>query len=254
MTPALEWSLLGPAFIGGLLVLATHVPLGIEVLRRGIIFIDLAIAQVAGLGALAAMVLVPDAENHPFILQGCSLFSALSGALLLTWTEKHFPDMQEALIGSLFVLAASSALLLLGQNPHGAEHMKDLLAGQILWVSTSQLAGVALLYALLLALWFSLRSRIGRGGFYVVFAMAITASVQLVGVYLVFASLIMPALASRRYLGKKQLVIAYVTGAAGLAAGLVLSLLFDLATGPAIVCSLALAGLFAAAIPGRRFG
>jgi zinc/manganese transport system permease protein len=239
----MEWSILGPAFIAGLLVLATHVPLGIEVLKRGIIFIDLAIAQVAGLGALAAMLYWQDA--HPLLVQGCSLAAALCGALFLTWTEKKFPDIQEALIGCLFVLAASSALLLLGQNPHGAEHMKDLLAGQILFVAPSHLISVAALYALLLATWFSLKDKIGRSGFYVIFAMAVTASVQLVGVYLVFASLIMPALAARKHRGRKQLTAGYLTGAMGLAAGLVVSSLCDLATGPTIVCALAFTGVAA---------
>ncbi len=233
----LEWSILGPAFIAGLLVLSTHVPLGMEVLKRGIIFIDLAIAQIAGLGALIAMLYWSDPESgHIFIVQLSSLAAALLGALLLTWTEKRFPDMQEALIGCLFVLAASLALLLLGQNPHGAEHMKELLAGQILWVSKSQLITVAAIYALLLAVWFTCKDRLGRSGFYVIFAMAVTASVQLVGVYLVFASLIMPALAARKY--AKSLTAGYVIGAIGLAAGLVLSSIGDFATGPTIVCAL----------------
>lgn len=248
MTGALEWSILGPAFVAGLLVLGLHVPLGLEVLKRGIIFIDLAIAQIAGLGALAAMIFWPEAAEgaHQVAVQCCSLAAALLGALLLTWTEKTFPDMQEALIGCLFVLAASLALLLVSQNPHGAEHMKDLLAGQILWVSWNQIIIVAVLYALLLCVWFTKKSSIGHSGFYVVFAMTVTASVQLVGVYLVFASLIMPALSARRF--HRQLAAGYVTGAVGLAIGLIASSLLDLATGPTIVCTLALSGLLTFAL------
>jgi len=246
-TATLEFSILGPAFVAGLLVLATHVPLGVEVLRRGIIFIDLAIAQMAGLGALAGMLYLSDAAEggQPFAVQACSLGAALGGALLLTWTERKFPDIQEALIGCLFVLSASVALLLVGQNPHGGEHIKDLLAGQILWVLWPQIGLVAVLYAALLAAWFGFRQRFGRAGFYVIFAFAVTASVQLVGVYLVFASLIMPALALRRKSGMPQLVAAYGTGAAGLAAGLILSALFDLSTGPTIVATLAVCSLAA---------
>ena len=97
----------------------------------------------------------------------------------------------------LFVLAACAGLLLLAGNPHGGEHLKDLLVGQILWVSTQQLIGMAALTAVVLALWFGLRERLGRAGFYLLFALAVTASVQLVGVYLVFTSLIVPALAVR---------------------------------------------------------
>jgi len=243
---ALEWSILGPAFMAGLLVLATHVPLGIEVLKRGIIFIDLAIAQTAGLGALAAMLYRADAEEgYSFAVQACSLTAALLGALLLTWTEKRFPDIQEALIGCLFVLTASLALLLVGQNPHGAEHMKELLAGQILWVSSDQLVQVGAVYALLLSVWFSLKHRIGHSGFYILFAVAVTASVQLVGVYLVFAILIMPALAVRKRSGRNQLMAGYITGTAGLALGLVISAIFDYATGPNIVCTLAVTSILA---------
>lgn len=241
----LELSILGPAFVAGLLVLATHVPLGIEVLRRGIIFIDLAIAQMAGLGALAGLLFLPGAMegSNTLAVQACSLVAALAGATLLTWTERRHPDIQEALIGCLFVLSASVGLLLVGQNPHGSEHIKDLLAGQILWVLWGQIGIVAALYAVLLAIWFAFRHRLSRAGFYVIFALAVTASVQLVGVYLVFACLIMPAVALRRAHGTRQLSGAYLTGAVGLAAGLVLSALFDLSTGPTVVTVLAVSGV-----------
>ncbi|HEY1096512.1 MAG TPA: metal ABC transporter permease, partial [Alphaproteobacteria bacterium] len=193
-----ELSILIPAFIAGMLVLATHVPLGIDVLKRGIIFIDLAIAQMAGLGALAAILILGEhAHDDAWIVQLSSLAAALGGAWLLTWSEKFFPDIQEALIGCLFVFAASLALLIVGQNPHGGEHMKDILAGQILWVSWSQLLMVAVIYAVVLLIWFKARHRLNRFGFYGLFAVTVTASVQLVGVYLVFASLILPAVASR---------------------------------------------------------
>ena len=86
---------------------------------------------------------------------------------------------------------------MLSNNPHGGEHLKDLLAGQILWVGVTQLIPVAAVSTLILAIWFGLRQRIGRIGFYLLFAIAVTASVQLVGVYLVFSTLIMPALAVR---------------------------------------------------------
>jgi zinc/manganese transport system permease protein len=250
----LELSILAPAFVAGLLVLATHVPLGMEVLRRGIIFIDLAIAQMAGLGALAALLYFADgAGGATLTVQACSLAAALAGAALLTWTERRHPEVQEALIGCLFVLAASLALLLVGQNPHGGEHIKDLLAGQILWVLWPQLAAVAGLYAVLLVAWFVGRERLGRGGFYVIFAFAVTASVQLVGVYLVFASLIMPALGARRAAGWRRLAAGYASGAAGLATGLVLSALFDFATGPTVVVALAGTCLLASVLlAGRR--
>ena len=101
--------------------------------------------------------------------------------------------MQEALIGVLFVLASTAQILLLANDPHGGEDLKDLLAGQILWVSTEQLVRAAVLTALFLVAWFRWRERFGRIGFYVLFALMVTVSVQLVGVYLVFTSLIVPA-------------------------------------------------------------
>jgi zinc/manganese transport system permease protein len=234
---AFDTSILGPAFVAGLLVLATHVPLGMQVLRRGIVFIDLAVAQVAGCGVIAADMLgwAPQSPAG----QGAALGAALAGALLLTWTEKRWPEVQEALIGTLFVLAATGATLLLAGNPHGGEHLKDLLVGQILWVSRPQLAATAVASALVLALWFGVRERLGAIGFYLLFALSVTASVQLVGVYLVFASLIVPALAVRGWGRGPPLAVGYVLGAAGYALGLLVSVLSDLPTGPVIAWTLA---------------
>ncbi|HWI14254.1 MAG TPA: metal ABC transporter permease, partial [Burkholderiales bacterium] len=121
----IDVSILWPAFVAGLLVTATHVPLGAQVLARGIVFIDLAIAQIAGLGVVLAD--SAGVQAHGWEVQVYALAAALAGALLLTWTEKHWPDVQEAIIGAAFVLAASAALLLLSGNPHGGEHLRELL-------------------------------------------------------------------------------------------------------------------------------
>jgi zinc/manganese transport system permease protein len=232
MTTAIDWSILWPAFAAGILVSATHVPLGIQVLKRGIVFIDLAIAQIAGLGVIAAD--WAGFEPRGWAVQACALVAALAGALALTWTEKRWPEVQEALIGVSFVLAASGALLLLASNPHGGEHLKELLVGQILWVSPERLVPVALLYAVLLAFWFAWGQSAGRVTFYVLFACAVTVSVQLVGLYLVFATLIVPALAIRRF-ARYRLAVGYAVSFAGYALGLAASLLLDLPSGPAIV-------------------
>jgi zinc/manganese transport system permease protein len=238
---ALDWGILGPALVAGLLVLATHVPLGMQVLDRGIVFIDLAIAQIAGLGVIAA-----DALGMPeggWAVQAAAVTAALLGALLLTWTERRAAQQQEALIGVMFILAACGGILLLAGNPHGGEHLKDLLVGQILWVGTTQLAWLAAVSVLVLALLGSggLR-RLGRFGFYGAFALAVTASVQLVGVYLVFSSLIIPALATRAQRGARRHLVAYALGALGYALGLALSALLDLPSGAVIVWTLAACG------------
>ncbi len=248
----IDLSIIGPAIVAGLLVLSTHVPLGEEVLRRGIIFIDLAIAQVAGLGVLAAGVLGWE-ENH-LAVQVSAVLAALVAAAGLNWTEKRWPRSQEALIGILFVLAATGSILLLAENPHGGEYLKELLVGQILWSTWQMLLPIALLYALLLAIWFWGRERIGQIGFYVTFAFAVTASVQLVGVYLVFASLIIPALATRRMAGLPRLVTGYLLGAVSFVAGIVLSAVFDLPTGAVTVWTMAIIATLAGFWIGHRVG
>lgn len=241
---ALEPGILAPALIAGLLVLATHVPLGAQVLDRGIVFIDLAIAQIAGLGVIAA-----DAFGLPgggAMVQIAAVAAALLGALLLTWTERTLPEQQEALIGVMFILAACAGILMLAGNPHGGEHLKELLVGQILWVTTPQLAWLAALTAVLLvALRLGWVERLGRFGFYGVFALAVTASVQLVGVYLVFSSLIIPALATSAWRGARRHALGYAIGAAGYALGLGLSAVLDLPSGAVIVWTLAACALIA---------
>jgi len=246
---SLDWSILGPALIAGLLVTATHVPLGMQVLARGIVFIDLAIAQIAGCGVLVADRLGFEAEG--IAVQVSALVAALAGGLLLTWTEKIWPDVQEAVIGVVFVLGATGGLLLLASNPHGGEHLQNLLVGQILWVQAKSLVWTAVVYAAILAAWFTSRERIGRIGFYVLFALAVTVSVQLVGLYLVFATLIVAPLATRR-MARGRLVASWVIGALGYATGLVISTVTDLPSGPVIVWSLVVLALLAYSTVGRK--
>jgi len=227
------------AFIAGLLVLATHVPLGMKVLARGIIFVDLAVAQIAGLGVIVAGLL--ELESNTYAVQGMAATSALLGAALLAYAERKLPQVQEAVIGLVFVLAASGGVLLLSRDVHAGEHLKDLLVGQILWVSNGQLIATAILTAGLVVLWRLFSQRLIGFGFYALFALAVTASVQLVGVYLVFTSLIVPALATHRCT-QWRTAIAYAIGIAGYATGLLLSEWLDLPTGPAIVWAMALCG------------
>ena len=245
----IDWGIVGPALMASLLILATHVPLGRQVLRKGIVFIDLAIAQIAGLGLIAAHTLGWEPEG--WAVQATAMAAAAGGALLMTWMERRWPDIQEALIGTLFVLASSLGILLLARNPHGGEHLQDLLVGQILWVTPSQLQSMAGLSALLLALWFGLGERLGRTGFYLLFAVAVTASVQLVGVYLVFSSLIMPALAVRHLPPRAALLAGWLTGGMGCLLGLCLSAMFDLPSGAVMVACLALSCLVTAALSPR---
>ena len=234
---AIDLMILLPAFLAGILVLITHVPLGAQVLKRGIVFIDLAIAQIAALGVIVAGML--DLDPQGWMVQAAAGSAAILGAFLLTWTEKRWPEVQEAQIGVMFILAATGGLLLLAHNPHGGEHLRDLLAGQILWVRYEQLVLPAIGAIVIIAMLMLFKERLGRLGFYLIFALAVTASVQLVGVYLVFASLIVPALAVRNYPMKKRLPFAYGIGVGGYGIGLVISALFDLPSGALIVWCLA---------------
>jgi zinc/manganese transport system permease protein len=229
-----DLSLLVIPMVVGMLVTVTHVPLGQVVLARGIIFMDIAIAQFAGLGVIVADAL--GYEPRGWGVQFSAGGAALLGSLALNWTERHWPEVQEALIGVGFVLASTGGILILSNNPRGAEHLKDLLVGQIIWVLPGEAAGHGILYAALLTAWFGFRERLGRPGFYAIFALAVMASVQLVGVFLVFATLVLPALATRRLPdGPQRLWISYVLGFASYAAGLALSAAFDFSTGAIIV-------------------
>ncbi len=241
---AASLSILLPAFIAGMLVTATHVPLGMQVLDRGIVFIDLAVAQVAGVGVILADTL--GWEPTGIGVQAAALAAALLCALLLTWTDRRWPTVQEAMIGVVFVLASNAAILLLAGNPHGAEHLKDLLVGQILWANPASLPAQAIASAAILGLWIAFRDRWGRVGFYGLFACAVTIAVQLVGLYLVFSTLVVPALATY-YSRRRRYWKAYAIGILGYAAGLLASVATDLPSGSMIVCAMMLIGaLFAA--------
>ena len=238
----IDLSILLPAFFTGLLVLLTHVPLGQRVLQRGIIFIDLALAQIAGLGLIIAFVF--GFEPHGYGVQIVAVFSALLGAIVLYSLERKFSQIQEALIGIVFVLAAAAVILLTSHQPQGAHEVETLLSGQILWVNYKQLIPVAIVYMFVIVLWFIPLWKSQRFKFYILFALAVTASVQLIGIYLVFASLIIPALAIRN-IKKYALLTGYVIGMLGYALGILGSAIFDLSTGPLIIWALFIvAGLY----------
>lgn len=241
--PSLELiEILLPALAAGLLIAVMHAPMGMEVLRRGIIFIDLAIAQIAGLGLVAANLYWP--QTGIIGMQAVALACALAAALLFRWTEKILPAQQEAIIGTSFVVTASLALLLLSDHPHGGEEIQHLLSGQILFVTWPAVLANAPIYAAVLLIWF-LRPGWRRGiGFYLLFALVVTASVRLVGVYVVFASLILPALAALAWPGR-ALAVAWGSALAAVLAGLTAATLLDWPAGPVLVISYALAAALA---------
>ena len=241
----IELSVLVPALLVGVLVTLTHIPLGIAVFKRGIIFIDVAIAQAAALGIIIAHQFFDNlVETNHFIGQGFAFLSAILVAIILTFTDKKFPKFQEAIIGSTFVFSASMAMILLSANPHGAEDFQNIVAGQILWASIKDALWLAILYVPILITWFCFKNKIdnvNNVGFYLIFALTITASVQIIGVYLVFSFLILPAfVASNFKTYKKQIGFGYLVALIGLILGMAISTIFDLPTGPTISVGLVL--------------
>jgi zinc/manganese transport system permease protein len=204
-----------PALLAGMLVVLTHIPLGQTVLKKEVIFLDLAIAQAAALGVTIAHVLTIGSDTVWW--HAIAALSAILMAGVFQYLEfKKYPYL-EAWIGCSFVLTASVGLWLVSSSPHAAEHLKEILMGQILWVTPQNLWVTLAYYFLAAAVW-----GIWRNQFYLVFALCITASVQLVGVYLVFATLIMPALATaylgldrkkiRCFVGYALAILAYFVG------------------------------------------
>lgn len=224
----------------GLLILITHVPLGKEVLKRGIIFLDIAIAQIAAMGVMISILL--GFEQKDILTQIISISFALSGAVLLHFTEKHFTHRQEAIIGIIFVLAASASLLLLSGNPHGGDQISEIMSGQILWVDNSQLMKLALMTVFISTLLWLRKQYNLNWLFYPAFAIAIPSSVQIIGVYLVFATLIIPAMTVNAT-SLKNVSYAFLIGLFSYAIGLLISMLTDLPAGPLIIWVMAISGI-----------
>ena len=239
--PLVDWAnVLGAPFAATLLIVFVHGPMGREVLQRGIIFIDLAIAQVAGLVVVFVGLILHD-PNWLF-LQCTALLGALSIALFFRWIEKHSPTEQEAVIGCTFILAASAIFLILSDHPHGGEKIKHILSGQILFITVSDLALFGPIFVGGILLWLLIREVRKGIYFFLIFSVVVTASVQLVGVYVVFASLILPALAVQK-LSMDRDIAAIIVGGVSAVSGITTSVFLDLPTGPCLVFAFAICAL-----------
>ena len=225
-------SIIGPALLAGLIITITHAPLGIEVLKRGIIFIDLAVAQIAGLGLLISNLYF--SKDLPWLSQIIALTFAMIAAFFFKIIEKKIKLQQEAIIGVSFVVAASLSILILSDHPTGGEEIRHLLSGQMLFITWQDVLLHLPIYILILVLWF-LPINLNGIGFYILFSLAITSSVQLVGVYVVFASLILPALTALKATNPYK--VAWLSGLISVLLGIFLSIIFDLPAGPILVVS-----------------
>lgn len=234
---ASQLDILMPAFIAGMLVLLSHIPLGRSVLSKGIIFFDLAVAQLAAMGFVLFSIVFPDV-NYPLAPHLFATTVATVGASIFFILRDSNIKLQEALIGIVFMLASTGVVLLLSHDPHGGEKIKSMMSGQILWLHWSDLILPACITFALPIIWRLLRSIHEEFAFYPVFAIAISLSTQMIGIYLVFASLILPVLATANEQKPNQ--IAFLLGTIGYFSGLVCSSLFDLPSGAAISWTLTL--------------
>jgi zinc/manganese transport system permease protein len=253
MIDALQF--LWPSFLVAVCLVGIHAYFGIQVLARKVIFVDLALAQIAALGATVAFMLGHPAQS--VATYGYSLSFTLLAAMLLAFTRSWGTRVpQEALIGVIDVVAAATAIVLIDRAPQGAEHLKQILTGNILTSGYNDVALIVPLYtAVGLLHWVLRRHMTGEGSllwefvFYATFGIVVTSSVAIAGVLLVFSFLIIPAAIGVMFADapSRQLAIGWIFGTLVSAAGLAASFVFDLPTGAAMVCafgaSLALAGV-----------
>ncbi|MCP4204583.1 MAG: metal ABC transporter permease [bacterium] len=248
-------------FAACLVLVVIHAYLGLHVLLREVIFVDLALAQIAALGSVVALAVTGHPPGTPASYT-FSLGFALVGAAIFSLTRmRHGRVPQEAIIGITFVIASAAAILVADRAPEGAEQIKELMAGAILWVSWPKVITTLLVYAVVALFHYLFRRRFilisehpeqafAQGLnvrlwdflFYASFALVITISVQIAGVLMVFSYLVAPAiiaLAASENWGAR-ILIASLTSVAASVLGLFASYQWDLPSGPAIVCALAL--------------
>ncbi|MGC2062284.1 MAG: metal ABC transporter permease [Thermodesulfovibrionales bacterium] len=236
-------------FMGCVALILIHAYFGVHVLERGIIFVDIALAQFIGIG-IALSFFFGHENNYWF-----SIAFAVLGAFILSLSKKISKSVNiEAFIGVLYILSFASSILVLDRTPHGTEEFKAILNGNILWLTPKDVLYAFVLYALIGAFHFIFRKRFlalsyeGKGSFlweflfFLSFAFVLVKSVQMAGILQVFSFLIVPALIGRLYTRKPLLVLLIGWGIGLLAsvAGIGISYKFDLPTAPMTVASLSL--------------
>jgi zinc/manganese transport system permease protein len=239
-------------FLACVCLIFIHAYFGIHVLERGIIFVDLSLAQFIGLGIACALYFGHDAHDQYVYSAGF----ALAGALLLSCSRyiSRFVNI-EAFIGVLYIFGLSTSVLVLDRTPHGLEELKSIFNGNILWVSGKDVLHTSFLYAVIGLFHFIFRKRFfalsyGKSQsfvweflFFLTFALVLVSSVKLAGILQVFAFLVIPALMGRLFGGNPGRVLlgGWAIGLGASIFGLTCSYYFDLPTAPLIVSSLCLA-------------
>jgi zinc/manganese transport system permease protein len=226
-------SILLPAFILSVILLGIHSYFGLEIIRRGIIFTDLAIGQMAALGAGVSILFLGGAYLYPV-----SLASALAGGLLIAYASKKIRNL-ETFIGMVYAAGFSGAFVLLSKSPHGMEDFQNLMASDILFTSMHEMLKTGLIYAFL-GLFIFFFNKKTKGFlrdvlFFVTFAVTVTSSVRMAGVLIVFALLVAPAFVSINIQKGNLLLKAWGIGTAINLAAIIISYNLDLPTGYTLV-------------------
>lgn len=250
--------------VAALVILSIHAYLGLHVIGRQVIFVDLAFAQIATLGTTAG-VLMGAESGSPVSLVAAMAFTIV-GALIFSFTRlENSPVPQEAIIGITYVVASAAVILLAGFTAEGAEHIRDTLTGTLIWVGWPDIVKMAGAYLVLGLFHFIFRRRFlaitfrpdGTSNlrvwdflFYVTFGVAISFSVEMAGVLMVFSCLVIPAVVAFLYTDRfsRALLLAWASGAVAIIGGVVGSFVWDVATGPLLVCAFGLLLIVAAAL------
>jgi zinc/manganese transport system permease protein len=244
-------------FLACLLLIGIHAYFGIHILERGIIFVDLALAQFIGIGIALSFLL--GHEKHVLL----SLIFAMIGALILAFSKRAAKYVNiEAFIGVLYIFSVSAAILILDRSPHGLEEFKTIINGNIIWVTPEEILSTFIVYGLVGALHAVLRKQFfaltfeGKGSFWLEllffasFAVVLVKSVQIAGILQVFSFLVIPALIGRTFFREpfRVLMTGWLLGVIVSIGGIFLSYKFDIPTAPVIVVSLSIIFFFLLAI------
>src|SRR5215207_10004990 len=254
---------LAAPFVASLILTGIHTYLGVHVVERGVIFVDLSLAQIAAFGGTVALLLpISGGDAHAPVVYWVSLAFTFLGALVFsTIRSRRARIPQEAIIGICYAVASAAAILAMSKATSESEHLKDMLVGNILAVSWDEVAETAGLYGAIgifhyifrnkfLAISLDHEQAVAQGLsvrfwdflFYASFGFVVTSSVAIAGVLLVFCYLIVPSVAAMLYADTvgKRLAIGWTMGTVVSAMGVYLSLVLDLPTGATIVCTFGL--------------
>jgi zinc/manganese transport system permease protein len=254
----MDLSLFLPPLVACLVIVAIHSYLGLHVIAREVIFVDLSLAQMAALGSAVAILAGRQPDSMAAFVYALGFTTLGAVVFALTRSDERGRVPQEAIIGIVYVVASAAAILVADRTPRGGEAIKDILVGSLLWVTWPAIARLAGVYVLIGAFHWMLRHRfltisfdpktaVAAGWkirwwdfwFYLSFGIVITFSVPIAGVLLVFSFLVVPAAIAFQFArGRGALaLLSWVAGTVASAAGLWISFHYDLPTGPVVVCA-----------------